>query len=316
MTALISIIIVNFNTVDYLRESLQSIYRHSKDGNEVIVVDNASTDGSVAMVEAEFPQVHLIKSEKNLGFGLANNLAVKAAKGDYVFLFNSDAYLLTDTPHALVSYMDAHPEVSCVCPRVILPDSGEIQPKTFGFTPNLSRIFMQSIGLNRLLPQSTIFRGIDGDFRWAKEMQVGWVSGVCMCIRRPDYLSVGGFDARFFMYCEDIELCMKLQSKGDIVLYDSAEIVHYGGASSKQLSSKVKNAVLQQRHLLMITDEYKGRFTGLLARVIVLLGLVIRLFASVLLAPKRGLCNNELLRTCWARILDILGTHKLKRIFQ
>jgi GT2 family glycosyltransferase len=316
MTATISIIIVNFNTTDYLRESLLSIYKHSGNIHEVIVVDNASSDGSVAMVKSEFPQVNLIISDKNLGFGVANNLGVEAARGKYIVLFNSDAYLLSDTPHVLAAYLDSHPEVSCVCPRVVLPGSGDIQPKTFGFTPTIGRIFMQSTGLNRIFKKSVLFRGTDGDYRWAKEMQVGWVSGVCMVMRRQDYLEVGGFDPRFFMYCEDVELCMKLQSKGEIVLYDAADIVHYGGASSKQLSSKIRNAVLQQRHLLIITDEYQGRLSGFIARLILLLGLVIRLSASLLLAPKRGLSNNELLRTCWARTLDLLGMHHLKRISQ
>lgn len=301
----ISLIIVNYNTSDYLRECLASIYAHCQEAPEVIVVDNASTDDSVEMLHREFPQVKLIPSARNLGFGVANNLGATYAKGQYLILFNSDAYLAIDTPRVLAEYLQAHPEVSCVCPRVVLPNSGMIQPKTFGFTPTLKRVLMQSLGLNRLFPQSPFFRGTDGDDRWATEMEVGWVSGVCMGIRKADYLQVGGFDARFFMYCEDVELCMKLQKLGKIVLYDTADIVHYGGASSKHLSAKIRNAVLQQRHLLMIIQDYFGTLQSLFARPIILLGLLIRIAASLILIPKHGLTHNETLRASWARAVDL-----------
>lgn len=302
-----SIIIVNFNTVDYLRESLTSVFAHVQGDYEVIVVDNASSDGSVEMVSQEFPQVRLIASAENLGFGVANNLGAQHALGHHVFLFNSDAYLTTDTPAILTAYLRSHPDTSCVCPRVILPGSGQVQPKTFGFTPSLSRLCMQSLGLNRLFPTSAFFRGTDGDDRWAKEMQVGWVSGVCMCIRRQDFLEVGGFDPRFFMYCEDVQLCMKLQKLGNIVLLDDADIVHYGGASSKNLSAKIRNAVLQQRHLLIIMQDTGGKCYRWMATLIMLPGLLMRVLAGILLSPKKGWGKNELLQSSWARLCDVLG---------
>jgi len=307
-----SIIIVNFNTVDYLRECLASIYRYMPASTEVIVVDNASVDDSSAMVKAEYPQVKLIESAVNLGFGVGNNLGVSHATKEYVMLFNSDAVLQMDTANGLLQYMVLHPEISCVTPRVVLPKTFDIQPKTFGFKPNLKTVFMQSTGLNRIFPKCKWFNGIDGDDRWAREMVVGWVSGVCMLIRRQDFLAVEGFDQRFFMYCEDIEICLKLSRFGKIVLLDDFDIIHYGGASSRTMAAKVRNSVWQQRHLLMIIRDYSGLIQGLLSAGIMIIGLLSRLLVAFINIPKKGIEQNELLHASWARLGDLLGFSVIK----
>jgi GT2 family glycosyltransferase len=307
----ISIIIVNFNTADYLRECLTSVFKHCLKA-EVIVVDNASADNSCAMVKTEFPQVKLIESAQNLGFGLGNNLGVQNATQPFVMLLNSDAYLQSDTASALVDYLEAHPQVACVAPRVVLPISSSIQAKTFGFSPTLKRIVMQSLGLNRLFPKSHFFTGIDGDYRWQTEMQVGWVSGVCMVMRTADYLAVGGFDKRFFMYCEDIDLCVKLEKLGNIMLIDAYDVVHYGGASSKSVAAKVRNSVWQQRNLLTILRDYRGLVAYVLSCVVIAVGLVARLFAGIFSIPKKGFKENITLLSAWARLKDIMFLNALK----
>lgn len=301
----VSIVIVSFNTLDYLRECLSAVYQHSAASNEVIVVDNASTDGSIQMVRVEFPQVICIESAQNLGFGLANNLGVTRASQPYVLLLNSDAILKMDTANSLAHYLSQHHDVSCVMPRVVLPHTGAIQPKTFGFRPTAKHIFMQSLGLNRLFPKSNFFKGTDGDWRWATEMQVDWVSGVCMLMRTKDYLAVGGFDARFFMYCEDVDLCMKLSKLGKIMVYDDYPVMHYGGASSKSTAAKVRNSVLQQRHLLMIVHDYYGLAQAFLARIFIGTGLLIRIVASLAKTPSQGVSNNEALQSGLARFKDL-----------
>lgn len=307
----VSIIIVSFNTADYLRECLNSVFKYCPKA-DVIVVDNASTDNSCAMVTAEFPQVNLIQSAQNLGFGLGNNLGVQNATQPYVMLLNSDAYLLSNTASALADYLQAHPQAACAAPRVVLPISGAIQPKTFGFTPTLKRIVMQSVGLNRLFLNCDFFAGIDGDYRTSLEMQVGWVSGVCMMMRTRDYLAVGGFDARFFMYCEDIDLCLKLQKLGNIMLIDAHDVVHYGGASSKSVAAKVRNSVWQQRHLLIILRDYQGFVAYVLSSLIMAIGLVARLLAGIFTIPKQGFKENIILLSAWARLKDLLVLNTLK----
>ena len=301
----ISIVIVSFNTVSYLKECLTAVYTHVKSMPEVIVVDNASSDGSVEMMKVEFPEVICLETGENLGFGIANNLGVAHASQPYVMLLNSDAILTTDTASQLMQYLASHNDVSCVMPRIVLPVTGSVQPKTFGYIPTAKHIFMQSLGLNCLFPSCDFFKGTDGDKRWATEMQVDWVSGVCMVMRTKDYLSVGGFDARFFMYCEDVDLCMKLSKLGKIMVYDDYPVMHYGGASSKSIAAKVRNSVLQQRHLLMIVHDYYGLTQAFLARIFIGMGLLLRIVAGMAKTPSQGILNNEALQSGFARFKDL-----------
>lgn len=303
----ISIIVVSFNTRTLLQDCLTSIFTYCSPDTEVIVVDNNSTDGSAEMVSTEFPNVNLIASAVNLGFGMGNNVGVQHATNDYVMLLNSDALLQMDTGQSLLDYMHANPDVSCVTPRVVLPDTKTIQDKTFGFIPSFKTVLMQSLGINALLPKSRCFSGVDGDYRWAREMQVGWVSGVCMLMRRADYLKVGGFDERFFMYCEDIELCMKLGEVGKVVLLDDFPIVHIGGASTKTRAAKVRNSVLQQRHLLMIIKDYHGQLQHILSKCLIAFGLVVRLGIACIQTIINAMQPTTLLSSSWARLKDLLG---------
>lgn len=303
----VSIVIVNFNTKTHLHNCLRSVQQHCPTRTEVIVVDNNSQDGSVEMVKTRFPEVKLIASEVNLGFGMGNNVGVEHATQDYVLLLNSDAVLQQDTASALLDYMSTHPEVSCVTPRVVLPETFAIQPKTFGFLPSIKTVLMQSTGLNQLFPKSTLFSGVDGDYRWAREMEVGWVSGVCMLIRRADYLAVKGFDPRFFMYCEDIDLCIKLSARGKIVLLDDFDLIHIGGASAKTKKAKVRNSVWQQRHLLMIIRDYHGHLQQFAAKCVIGLGLSLRLVFAAVLTLLNDLEPSMLLLSTWARLRDLLG---------
>lgn len=300
----VSIIIVSFNTVELLGACLHAVYAHSAAAHEVIVVDNDSRDGSAGMVRARYPQVVLIEAGANLGFGAANNLAVARARHAHVMLLNSDAMLQSDTASALAGYLEQHPDVACVAPRVVLPGSGAVQPKTFGFHPTPRRVGMQALGLNRLLPRSALFAGVDGAHRWDTAMSVGWVSGVCMLMRTRDFIECGGFDQRFFMYCEDVELCMKLAPRGRIVLLDRHDVIHIGGASSRSAASRVRNSVWQQHNLLIIVQDYYGLAAARWARAWITLGLTLRLFAGIAQIPLRGIHNNALLQSTWARLHD------------
>lgn len=303
----LSILIVNYNTRDILRECLTAVYAHGGHAHEVIVVDNASQDGSCDMLRAEFAQVILLESQVNLGFGAANNLAASRATSPYLVLLNSDAILRRDTPRLLVDYLRREVGVSCVGPRIVLPVSGAVQPKAFGYLPTPWRVLMQSLSLNRVFKSSPLFRGIDGEHRQKREMPVGWLSGVCMAMRTADFLKVGGFDARFFMYCEDVELCIKLQALGQVVLLDDFDVMHYGGASSKSITAKVRNSLWQQRHLLMIIAQYQGSAAALVSRIFMATGLVLRMLVGLVQIPLRGWRGNEPLQTAWARLRDIAG---------
>ena len=233
-----SIVIVSFNTRDLLRECLLSITRATgKLQVQVIVVDNASTDGSPAMVEREFPRTVLIRSEVNLGFGPANNLAFHAALGRHVVLLNSDAFLSSGSLERSVAHMDANPKAGIGGGRLIGTD-GALQPSARMFPTVLNDLLVLS-GLAARFPRSRFFGRFDRT--WADEgkpSEVDWVPGAFSIIRATALADVGHFDPRFFLYYEEVDLCKRMKQKGYSVWYwPDVSVVHIGGESSRQVTS-------------------------------------------------------------------------------
>ena len=304
----VAVIVVSYNTVSLLRECLSSIQavRLGHD-TEIVVVDNNSADDSARMVARDFPKAKLIVSKANTGFGSANNIGVRACGSEYVVLLNSDTVLQEDTIGRLVDYLDSHRHVSCVAPRIVLPD-GARQPRVFGNQPSLWRLAMQATYLGVLFPRSRLLEGTDGSDRLGgTERHVGWVSGVCMAMRRADFLAIGGFDEAIFMYCEDLDLCARLSCDGrNIVRVDRWPVRHYGGASSPTIEAQVRSTVWAQRNLLKVVSRQHGPVSALAARLILLLGLAFRLAAGLARIPQRGLKGNLLLRASLARLPELL----------
>jgi GT2 family glycosyltransferase len=232
----ISLIIVSFNTRDVLRQSLQSVEREQGDLRlEIFVVDNNSYDGSVEMVEAEFPQVRVLRSQINLGFGAANNLALELAQGQYVVLLNSDAFLLPDSLKISVQNMNAHQEVGLAGGRLVGRDF-LMQPSARMF-PSILSDFLVLSGLANKFPKSRFFGRFDRT--WADPLQpaeVDWVPGAFSIIRPQVLREVGFFDPAFFLYSEEIDLCRRIQAAGYKIMYwPDIVINHIGGESSRQI---------------------------------------------------------------------------------
>ena len=230
--AVLSVVIASYRREDLLRQCLASIVKHSDmTRTEIVVVDDHSDDdaATVAMVRNEFPFVRLQVLRRNAGFGVANNLGVEASSAPYVMLLNNDAVLLDDAGGGLVRFLEERPDVACVSPRIVLRN-GARQPRVFGNLPSVWRVAMQSLGLGALFPGVSLLAGVDGQDRpQPVNGEVGWVSGVCMAMRRSDFLAVGGFDPTFFMYCEDVDLCARLSERGRIVRLDDHPVLHLGG---------------------------------------------------------------------------------------
>jgi len=227
----VSVIVVNWNTRQLLRDCIDSILRHSEGYSvEIVVVDNHSSDGSVEMVREQYPQVLLIANDENTGFARANNQGVRAASGRYVLLLNSDAML---TPGALCSLMDlaqSNPRIGMVGAQLIYPD-GSFQA-SFTRIPTLRQEFLILSGLGRLLYGRTY--PSFGPEEAAGPQPAGYVEGACMLAPRSAYLEVGGLDEGYFMYAEDVDLCYAMHRGGWQVWYQpAARIIHLGSASSK-----------------------------------------------------------------------------------
>jgi hypothetical protein len=234
----VSIVIVSFNTRDMLRDCLLSVFGAGGSLRiQIIVVDNASIDGSPSMVEQEFPDVVLIRSEVNLGFGRANNLGFQSAHGRYVVLLNSDAFLTADSLERSVTHMDANPQAGIGGARLTGTD-GSLQPSGRMFPTVLNDLIVFS-GLAARFPRSRFFGRFDRT--WANEdesAEVDWVPGAYSIIRAEALADVGHFDPRFFLYYEEVDLCRRMKQEGYSVWYwPDVKVVHIGGESSRQVPS-------------------------------------------------------------------------------
>jgi hypothetical protein len=242
----VSVIVVSFNTRDLLRECIQSILSECErlpDGltAEILVVDNASGDGSPEMVKREFaapyPPVRLIRSEVNLGFAAANNMAMEAAKGRYMVLLNSDAFFHPGALGLAIQHMDANPAAGVGGARLVGP-AGEWQPSARAF-PTIWLVFLVFSGLASRYPHSRIFGAFDRT--WASpdlEAEVDWVPGAFSIVRREALAQSGLFDPQFFLYSEEVDLCRRIKVKGFRVLYwPDVVVTHIGGESGRQLTT-------------------------------------------------------------------------------
>jgi GT2 family glycosyltransferase len=234
----ISLILVSFNTCNVLRESLESVAREQGSLRlEIFVVDNNSHDGSVAMVETDFPHVRVIRSDVNLGFGAANNAALELARGKYVVLLNSDAFLCPRSLELSIQYMEENQNVGLAGGRLVGRDFS-LQPSARMF-PSILSDFLVLTGLAHKFPRSHFFGQFDRT--WADPMQpaeVDWVPGAFSIIRAEALQQVGFFDPEFFLYSEEVDLCRRIQQGGYKIMYwPDIVVIHIGGESSRQIKT-------------------------------------------------------------------------------
>ncbi len=231
----IAVIIVNHNTREHLRACLASVQQEAL--GEVIVIDNASSDGSVEMVQAYYPQVVLHASKENIGYGAAANLAVAFSTAKYVLLLNSDTLLQTGVLQALSIYLDRNPQAAVVGPRLVNPD-GTLQASCHQ-TPGTLKWLFDNCTLSRLIRYIPVLRNYSL-LTWSHNQAriVPWVLGAALAIRREAFEAVGGFDETFFMYFEETDICYRLNIEGwEVHFAPVATIMHVGGASTMQNST-------------------------------------------------------------------------------
>ena len=231
----LSIVIVNWNTRELLAECLASIDAYPPPcACEVIVVDNASQDGSASMVEQRFPNVRVIANAVNRGFPAANNQAITVSGGRYVLLLNSDAAVLPGTLDRLVRFMDAHPKVGALGAKLLNPD-GSFQASYADF-PSLATELSLMTGASRLLigPHAPSPRPRPNE----TARPVDWVGGAAMLVRASALEGVGLMDEGYFLYSEETDWCWRFWQAGWEVWYDpDSAVIHHGGASTRQVSA-------------------------------------------------------------------------------
>jgi GT2 family glycosyltransferase len=255
---MISVVIISWNAQAHLRRCLASIAEHACDVVlETIVIDNASSDGSPEMVEAEFPQVTLIRAGANLGFGRANNIGFARAKGEFVAMVNSDVVLHPGCMQELARHLRANPGTCLVAPR-IQGRTGELQ-RTCKHLPTLWNTFCRFAALDRLLPGSRHFCGFEllaADH--ATTRSVPAIGGCFWLLRGSAIQEVGAFDERFFFYAEDIDWCKRFGESGWAVDFlPTASATHYGGGSTER--APVRYSIEIIRSTLQYWRKHHGR---------------------------------------------------------
>jgi len=234
----VSVVVVSFNTRELLRECIRAIKSQNTEVRcEIIIVDNASCDGSADMVAADYPEVRLVRADTNLGFAAANNLAFALSRSPYVVLVNSDAFLHPGALSRAVAHMDANPQAGLGGGRLFGADNSA-RPSA-RFFPSLLNEFLMISGLAAKYPKSRLMgrseRTWDDPLRPAP---VDWVPGTCAIIRRQALEKIGYFDERFFFYFEEVDLCRRIKRAGYEVWYwPDILVTHLGGASAKTIDS-------------------------------------------------------------------------------
>src|SRR3989344_8450090 len=208
----LSIIIVSYNTKDFLRECIDSIKKNTKNLNyEIIVVDNASSDNSLRMLEEKFPDVITIKSKDNIGFSKANNLGVEKSKGKYVLFLNPDTVIYKDSLSKMVKFMDEHEDVGAATCKLVTP-GGKLDDAAHRGFPNPWNSFSYFLGLSKLFPKSKLFGGYNlGFLDLSNTHEIDACAGAFIIVRRLAGIQIEMWGGNYFFYGEDLEFCFRLK---------------------------------------------------------------------------------------------------------
>jgi GT2 family glycosyltransferase len=260
----LSILIVTHNSDAWLAPCLASIRAETRCAYEVIVVDNASTDAALPKASSQGPVTAVIGNQENVGFAVANNQGARLASGRYLLLLNPDSLVLGDALDVLVAFMDAHPEVGICAPRN-LDGAGALKRNGGRISTPLGYIYGALTapfqpGLQQLLRRIRRSRACDLTGDAPLDVQV--VHGNSLCIRRDIYRALNGLDESFFMYIEDVDLCLRVQQEGWRIVYlPTAQVIHYGGHSAAKQMQPTLNGMIVS-HVVSSRYHYVAKNYG------------------------------------------------------
>lgn len=283
----LTVIIVSHKTRDLTLKALETLYGTTKTPFETILFDNASDDGTVESVAAQFPQVEVIASPENIGFARANNIAAARANADWLLLLNPDTECHADAVDNLLAFSLAHPEAGITGGRTVFPD-GTLNIASCWMRMTPWSTFCNATGLRSMFPKSQWFNfeAIGG---WQRDTvrEVDIIVGCFLMIPRTLWQRLGGFDLRYFMYGEEADLCLRAKSLGyRPMITPDAQIMHLVGASSK--SSRVNHYVMIAKARVTLIQDHWPATTVAFGRAMMTLWAGLRAYGLSALARTTG----------------------------
>lgn len=281
----LTIIIVNWNTRELLKNCIKSIIENKDDLKiKIIVVDNNSKDGSAEMVEKIFPEVIIIKSRKNIGFGKGNNLALPYANTPIIFFLNPDTVMMKGTIGKMVDFMKSNPKIGAIGCKLVYPKEvtktvgkdGEAHTLEMQWVPSPLKILFKMLFLSDKTIQK--FKKFLPYHDPNKSGFVSFLPGACLMVRKEVLDKIGYFDERFFMYGEDYELCHRIKAAGWQLYYMSeVKIAHHVGGSIQKGKSKFSTLMMCES-ISKLMEKYHGKLGKYLYRIVIFWGSCFRLF--------------------------------------
>jgi len=304
----LSILIVNWNSAHYLKPCLASVYREVKGIEfEVIVVDNASYDGSAELIKADFPQATFIQSDKNLGFIRGNNLLFRHAKGRNLLLLNPDTEVVGNAIQRMIGHLESLPQAGAIGCRLVNAD-GSVQTNSIQKFPTILNQLLCADFLLRRFPNSSLW-GLKPLYEDAgAPVEVDSISGACLMVKRNLFEQVGLLSDDYVMYADDLDLCAKVKRAGYKVYFtNQSRVVHHGKKSTVSLQRGLCE-VWMKDSVHKFLCKFRGRWYGALYKLAMAAVAVARLILLTLMRPlarsasRRGRWDYSF--TKWKRTLQ------------
>ncbi|WP_442496790.1 glycosyltransferase family 2 protein [Methylobacter sp. sgz302048] len=289
----LSIIIVNWNSKDYLQKCIASVFAWTSNIDfEIVVIDSASYDGADEMLKRCYPQVRFIQSDLNLGFAKANNVAFRESTGRYVLFLNPDTELIGPAINILFDAVQMLPKAGAVGCKLLNADRS-VQTSCIQAFPTILNQMLSSEYLRFLFPRSSLW-GMNSLFGAKNEpAKVDMISGACLMLRRSVFEQAGLFSEDYFMYAEDLELCYKIRQIGYSNYYiPTASVIHFGGGSTEKGPSEF-SVVMARESLWRYMKKNRGNIYGSAYRASIAVSAIGRLLVLVILLPLHCLRQSE-----------------------
>lgn len=282
----LSVIVVSYNTKKLLENCLRSIFRFTKGISfEVIVVDNASDDESVDMVKKKFPQAKLILNRQNAGFAKGNNQGIRIAKGKYIFLLNSDAYLIENSFEKLLKNIKSRSKLGAIAPQLLNVDKSNQQ--SVGYFPHLPQVFYWMSFIDDL-PGGAILKPyhIDHDSFYKNGQEVDWATAAALLVPKKIIEKVGSLDQHIFMYGEEVEWCYRIKKAGFKIYFTPlTKIIHIGRGSHQKVPTQA--FIGEYKGLIYFYKKYKSKFSLQILKLLLKIGALVRITIFGVLGRKQ-----------------------------